>query len=164
MDEHPGRILVITTNKPEKLDKALVRPGRIDIRLHFENAVEDDIHNIINHFWEIDKNERLQSLSKFDHVYSPAAIINFCRMSNSYDETIELLENNLSKQVDQQVDQSEEEIMVIDNLLFGKSNLIFDEVSSVLDEVLENIISKNCDVNPNLEFIDDGEVKKIIVN
>ena len=108
----------------------------------------------------------IKSLSKFDHVYSPAAIINFCRMSNSYDETIELLENNLSKQVGEQVssDESAEEIIAIDNLLFGKSNLIFDEVSSVLDEVLENIISKNCDVHPNLEFIDDGEVKKIIVN
>tara|TARA_E500000178_G_C17016959_1_gene753514 strand:- start:246 stop:1952 length:1707 start_codon:yes stop_codon:yes gene_type:complete len=167
LDEHPGRILVITTNKPEKLDKALVRPGRIDIRLHFENAVEDDIHNIINHFWEIDENERLQPLSKFDYVYSPAAIINFCRMSNSYDETIELLENNLLKQQDGQQlvsNQSVEEIIAIDNLLFGHNNMIFDEVSNVLDEILEKIISKNFDVHPNLEFVEDGEVKKIIVN
>ena len=30
----PGRILVMTTNHPEKLDPALIRPGRINKRLH----------------------------------------------------------------------------------------------------------------------------------
>lgn len=33
-----GRILVITTNHPEKLDAALLRPGRIDMRCHFGPA------------------------------------------------------------------------------------------------------------------------------
>lgn len=31
--ETPGRILIMTSNYPEKLDKALIRPGRIDINL-----------------------------------------------------------------------------------------------------------------------------------
>lgn len=31
--ETPGRILIMTTNYPERLDKALIRPGRIDINL-----------------------------------------------------------------------------------------------------------------------------------
>merc|ERR550514_1490286 len=30
----PGRILVMTTNHPEKLDPALIRPGRINRKLH----------------------------------------------------------------------------------------------------------------------------------
>ena len=33
--EMDGRMLIITTNYLEKLDKALVRPGRIDIKVHF---------------------------------------------------------------------------------------------------------------------------------
>ncbi|KAG5927188.1 hypothetical protein E4U42_002507 [Claviceps africana] len=33
-----GRILIMTANKPELLDEALVRPGRVDIQVHFENA------------------------------------------------------------------------------------------------------------------------------
>jgi ABC-type dipeptide/oligopeptide/nickel transport system ATPase subunit len=31
--ETPGRILIMTSNYPEKLDKALIRPGRIDVNL-----------------------------------------------------------------------------------------------------------------------------------
>lgn len=33
---HEGRILIMTTNSPEKLDKALIRPGRVDLHIHFE--------------------------------------------------------------------------------------------------------------------------------
>ena len=38
LDEHTGRILVITTNKPDILDKALIRPGRIDIKIEFSKC------------------------------------------------------------------------------------------------------------------------------
>jgi ATP-dependent 26S proteasome regulatory subunit len=33
-----GRILVMTTNHPEKLDPALIRDGRVDYTVKFENA------------------------------------------------------------------------------------------------------------------------------
>ncbi|GKT61223.1 mitochondrial chaperone bcs1 [Colletotrichum tofieldiae] len=36
-----GRILVMTTNKPDKLDEALVRPGRVDKTFHFPLADKD---------------------------------------------------------------------------------------------------------------------------
>ena len=29
--DSPGRILIMTSNHPEKLDPALIRPGRVDI-------------------------------------------------------------------------------------------------------------------------------------
>lgn len=41
--ETPGRILIMTSNFPEKLDKALIRPGRIDINLEVGYC---DIHMI----------------------------------------------------------------------------------------------------------------------
>merc|ERR1711936_690860 len=34
--EMDGRMIIITTNYPEKLDKALIRPGRIDLKVHLE--------------------------------------------------------------------------------------------------------------------------------
>ena len=33
---HEGRILVMTTNAPDSLDSALVRPGRVDMQIHFD--------------------------------------------------------------------------------------------------------------------------------
>ena len=34
--ETPGRVIILSTNYPERLDEALVRPGRFDILLEFE--------------------------------------------------------------------------------------------------------------------------------
>jgi mitochondrial chaperone BCS1 len=33
-----GRILILTTNHKEKLDPALLRPGRCDLQIHLNNA------------------------------------------------------------------------------------------------------------------------------
>jgi chaperone BCS1 len=41
--ETPGRILVITTNHPDELDQALVRPGRVDMDIKFTKATRKDI-------------------------------------------------------------------------------------------------------------------------
>ncbi|KAI5270415.1 P-loop containing nucleoside triphosphate hydrolase protein [Aureobasidium subglaciale] len=35
---HEGRILIMTTNHPEKLDPALIRPGRVDMQISFTYA------------------------------------------------------------------------------------------------------------------------------
>ncbi|KAK6343432.1 hypothetical protein TWF730_011021 [Orbilia blumenaviensis] len=38
ISSHEGRILIMTTNYRELLDKALIRPGRVDMEVHFGNA------------------------------------------------------------------------------------------------------------------------------
>jgi hypothetical protein len=49
--ETPGRILVITSNYPDKLDKAFVRPGRIDVRIEFKYADREFILDMVNKFY-----------------------------------------------------------------------------------------------------------------
>ena len=44
--EFPGRIIIMTTNHPEVLDPALLRPGRIDMHIHFNKLRGIDIANI----------------------------------------------------------------------------------------------------------------------
>jgi AAA+ superfamily predicted ATPase len=39
--ESPGRIVIMTSNRPEILDKALVRPGRIDVSVKFGYAKKE---------------------------------------------------------------------------------------------------------------------------
>jgi hypothetical protein len=54
--ETPGRILIITTNHPEELDQALIRPGRIDMNIHFARASCQDIASM----YEMWYNEPIQ--------------------------------------------------------------------------------------------------------
>ena len=43
---HEGRVLIMTTNHPEKLDAALVRPGRVDRRVEFQTARKEQIQEL----------------------------------------------------------------------------------------------------------------------
>lgn len=93
--ESSDRIIIMTTNKPESLDKALIRSGRIDININFEKAYIDDIKNIINYFWDsdIDTNEFPDS---FNNKLSHADIINICKSSDNVGETLKLLESTIN--------------------------------------------------------------------
>lgn len=48
----PGRMIVITTNHPEMLDPALIRPGRIDKILELGYMSAEDIILMIQHYFE----------------------------------------------------------------------------------------------------------------
>ena len=46
-----GRILVMTTNHPERLDPALIRPGRVDRQVAFSHATPDQARRLFNRFF-----------------------------------------------------------------------------------------------------------------
>jgi len=50
--EMDGRMLIITTNYPEKLDKALIRPGRIDMKVHFGPMTSKNIMEMFEYYFE----------------------------------------------------------------------------------------------------------------
>jgi ATP-dependent 26S proteasome regulatory subunit len=79
----------MTTNKPEELDKALIRPGRIDHNIHFTLATPKDTINIIEFYW---KEKVLEDIP--DHQYSHAEIVNICRTTNNIHETLKMIKNN----------------------------------------------------------------------
>ncbi len=98
LEEYPDRIIIMTSNQPEKLDKALIRPGRIDHIIEFTNATLEDIKNIIKHYWSCEKklnNNQLTHLEKFinnnkhfNKKYSHAVIVNVCRKSLTFEQTL----------------------------------------------------------------------------
>ena len=47
-----GRIVIMTTNHPEKLDAALIRPGRCDLRIHMGYADSDMASQMYARFFE----------------------------------------------------------------------------------------------------------------
>jgi SpoVK/Ycf46/Vps4 family AAA+-type ATPase len=82
--ETPGRIIIISSNHYDKLDSALIRPGRIDITHKFDNASYNTISEMYFHLFgnNIDANKLTQIKEYF---YSPAEIINIY-MSNKNEE------------------------------------------------------------------------------
>lgn len=51
---HEGRVLVMTTNHPEKLDDALIRPGRVDHQVAFSNATQTQIRELFERMYSND--------------------------------------------------------------------------------------------------------------
>ena len=49
--DSPSRIIVMTTNHPEKLDPALIRPGRIDINLLLGYMTHTDAQQLCEHYF-----------------------------------------------------------------------------------------------------------------
>ncbi|KAL6902443.1 BCS1 N terminal domain-containing protein [Trichoderma evansii] len=49
---HEGRILIMTTNKPEALDEALIRPGRVDVQVNFSNASSVQAGELFHRMYE----------------------------------------------------------------------------------------------------------------
>jgi len=81
--ETPGRILGISSNHYDKLDPALVRPGRIDITLCLDNCTRNMIRQMYKQFYKSDIDEKKLMKVKEKH-YSPAQIIN-CYVLNRED-------------------------------------------------------------------------------
>lgn len=51
---HEGRVLIMSTNYPEKLDSALIRPGRVDLQVEFTLATHDQMKDIFVRMYSTD--------------------------------------------------------------------------------------------------------------
>ncbi|AEO61011.1 hypothetical protein MYCTH_2112991 [Thermothelomyces thermophilus ATCC 42464] len=54
---HEGRVLIMTTNKPETLDEALIRPSRIDIQIGFTNATQEQARELFVRMYKPDSTD-----------------------------------------------------------------------------------------------------------
>ena len=73
--ETPGRIIVISSNHYNKLDPALIRPGRIDITHELRNASHSVISDVHMHLFGTKINTAKLKKVK-ENFYSPAELIN----------------------------------------------------------------------------------------
>ena len=67
--------MIISSNHYDDLDKALKRPGRIDITLELSYASRQIISDMYKHLFEIDIDPVILEQVN-DNFYSPAEIIN----------------------------------------------------------------------------------------
>merc|ERR1711908_246747 len=91
--ETPGRIIIMTTNKKDFLDKALIRLGRIDIQIEFTKCSRKMMQDIISNFYDIEVD-----INIFDEVgkyeISPAELFQKCFSYDDYNELINHIKGN----------------------------------------------------------------------
>ena len=92
--ETQNRILIITSNYPERLDKALIRPGRIDLNIQFDNANMKMILEMLEHFYNLTEAEakKLELDSRMDRgILTPAEVI--AVLCNNYNNVANAVAN-----------------------------------------------------------------------
>ena len=88
--ETPGRILIITSNFYNKIDKALTRPGRIDIDLLLDYASISSIKEMYQYYYNEKLSDGVCDRLK-DKKITPATLVNLRVKSNNKEEFIEKL-------------------------------------------------------------------------
>merc|ERR1711924_238212 len=79
--DSPGRIVIMTSIHPEKLDPALVRPGRINLALYLGFVTADSASAMVKHYFGDDGSAvgvAVDALSRFDRRFSPAQLEHLC--------------------------------------------------------------------------------------
>lgn len=88
--EASGRILCISSNFPERIDKALIRPGRVDMIVHFKKCNRDILQEMVSNFY--DKEFEDWTTDDLDYRWTPAEVnqILFRNFDNPEDAIEEL--------------------------------------------------------------------------
>jgi hypothetical protein len=123
--ETPNRIVIMTSNYPERIDKALIRPGRIDLIIKFGNCTSETISQIFEYFYCdvycLDSSSNRNTIFNFDEKYSglvsPAMICQIlCRNYNNketgYKNLIEYFEEKLKEKLKESEIPSQESFNV----------------------------------------------------
>lgn len=90
--ERTGQIVMMSCNHPEKLDKAFLRPGRIDILTEFKKMNFKDLQELVSNYYNISK-ESLETaaLKKSDNKWSPAEVFKICSQNKNIQQCLQEL-------------------------------------------------------------------------
>jgi len=91
--ETPGRICIFTTNHKDKLDKALIRPGRVDCDINFTKCTKKMLLDTINNFFDTKLNIDIVK-NYVDYSLSPADINNLCFKYNNIETVLKNIIKN----------------------------------------------------------------------
>lgn len=93
--ETPGRIVIMTSNHPEMLDPALVRPGRIDINLRVGYCSRDMVIDMFKFFYENDDICIPDDKWSYDKELTPAELSSI--LQNNFDNCSDAITELITK-------------------------------------------------------------------
>lgn len=96
LEENTDRLIIATTNNPDKLNPALMRPGRFDLKLCLGNCSQQMLVNILGAFFNCTDAEketiRMATIPEFK--YSPLTVINKALICKTLEKTLEELKQD----------------------------------------------------------------------
>ena len=97
-----GRIIFMTTNHREKLDPALLRPGRCDMQVLLNNASSLQMKNLFNKFYPNNEKEAIEFSQRLpEHKLSMAKLQgHFLKYRDTPQKTLEMAEELLNGNVE----------------------------------------------------------------
>jgi mitochondrial chaperone BCS1 len=99
----PDRIVIMTSNHPEHLDPALIRPGRIDKKLMLGYMRSEDVIHMLEHYFQVTLTEkekkRIENAVEGNHLegkrhlnLTPAQVEQYAAEHDDIEDMISLLE------------------------------------------------------------------------
>jgi hypothetical protein len=85
-----GLIIIMTTNFMNKLDPALIRPGRITMKINLKEMTKECAVNMIKYYFS-DANPELINIT--ENTITPAELENICQEANDANEVYNLINN-----------------------------------------------------------------------
>jgi hypothetical protein len=86
-----GIMIILTTNYPEKIDDALIRPGRIDFKYEFKKTTKKIIKEMLQFKFDLSDSEMekyMKILNVKDGILSPAEVQSICFKNENITECI----------------------------------------------------------------------------
>jgi hypothetical protein len=87
-----GIMIIMTTNYPEKIDTALIRPGRFDFKYEFKKASKKIIKEMLKFKYELNDeeiNKYIEHLIIKDEILSPAEVQSLCFKNKNIEDCIQ---------------------------------------------------------------------------
>ena len=85
MVEMRGRIIIATTNYIDRIDSALMREGRFDLKIELKPFCDIEIKELLINMYKPNYKDKIMNETFPDRVWTPAKIRNICHLYDSND-------------------------------------------------------------------------------
>lgn len=90
MIEHRNRVIIASTNHIDKIDPALIREGRFDMKIKLGLFSNNETHELLRKYYSDDDLSYLTD-KEFPVQYTPVQLINMCRQHESLQSIVNFL-------------------------------------------------------------------------